>query len=612
MMRILGATAILGLMLAASAAPPAAPQGVAAEWSFAEASGAAVGDSSGSGVTGTLVGATRVSGRIGRGLSFDGVDDAVNLGANLPLLQNAPAATISGWIRAASLPANGAFYELVSISVGGASPTNTSRAALSLRGDGTRADLFAGGRSTDAEAQQTLIADVNLQAGTWYHVATVLDVAGDQIRVYVDGALVATGAAAFSAAQMPATAAACGALGAQDRADSNLYHGLMDEVKIHSRALSAAEIAALASGSELRAHWAFDEGAGASAADASPNAYTASLQNGADWATGHSGQAVRLEAANAHLSLGTNLPMLRNVNSATVAGWVRPSSLLAAGAFRELFSLSVGGAAPTNVSRIALALQGDGTGGDVFFGARSTDSEPQRSLVGNASLAVGEWTHVAGVVDYVQGTLTIYVNGALSATGPVAFSQSHTPNTPSAVASIGAQDTGDSNYLKGDLDDLRVFGRGLSACEIQELAGRDGLRLHLAFDEASGDTALDSSGSGLNGTLTNGATRAAGHLGTALSLDGTSDFVALGTQLPLLRRSHAATIAAWINVATLPPLGQYRELLSVAIGGAAPTNVSRAAFAIRSDGAAADLFAGGRSIDARSRPLEDLVHARRR
>ena len=47
MMRILGATAILGMMLAANAAPAAAPQGVAAEWSFAEASGAAVADSSG-------------------------------------------------------------------------------------------------------------------------------------------------------------------------------------------------------------------------------------------------------------------------------------------------------------------------------------------------------------------------------------------------------------------------------------------------------------------------------------------------------------------------------------------------------------------------------------
>jgi chitodextrinase len=45
-----------------------------------------------------------------------------------------------------------------------------------------------------------------------------------------------------------------------------------------------------------------------------------------------------------------------------------------------------------------------------------------------------------------------------------------------------------------------------------------------AFDE-SGTTALDSSGNGLSGTLFNGATRAAGKYGTAISLEGPDDYV---------------------------------------------------------------------------------------
>ena len=45
------------------------------------------------------------------------------------------------------------------------------------------------------------------------------------------------------------------------------------------------------------------------------------------------------------------------------------------------------------------------------------------------------------------------------------------------------------------------------------------------FDEATGSTAFDSSGSGRSGTLVNGPTWTAGRIGGALSFDGVNDYV---------------------------------------------------------------------------------------
>ena len=79
-----------------------------------------------------------------------------------------------------------------------------------------------------------------------------------------------------------------------------------------------------------------------------------------------------------------------------------------------------------------------------------------------------------------------------------------------------------------------------------------GLVLHYKFDETSGTTATDSSGSGNTGTLTNmaGSEWTTGKVGGALDFDGTNDYVNLGSVAsadPLALASSAFTMAAWIN-----------------------------------------------------------------
>ena len=82
-------------------------------------------------------------------------------------------------------------------------------------------------------------------------------------------------------------------------------------------------------------------------------------------------------------------------------------------------------------------------------------------------------------------------------------------------------------------------------------APTSGLAAAYAFDEGSGTSAADASGSGLTGTLTNGATWGTGRNAGAVSLDGANDFVELGNPT-LLQLTGSMTVSAWVNSAAFP------------------------------------------------------------
>jgi hypothetical protein len=69
----------------------------------------------------------------------------------------------------------------------------------------------------------------------------------------------------------------------------------------------------------------------------------------------------------------------------------------------------------------------------------------------------------------------------------------------------------------------------------------------LAFNESSGTTCTDSSGSGHNGTLVNGPTRTAGQFGNGLSLDGVNEYVSVANPGTFNLGTSDFTIATWIK-----------------------------------------------------------------
>ncbi len=76
-----------------------------------------------------------------------------------------------------------------------------------------------------------------------------------------------------------------------------------------------------------------------------------------------------------------------------------------------------------------------------------------------------------------------------------------------------------------------------------------GLVAHWAFEEASGTTAVDSSGNNNHGTLVNGPSRTVGKIGGALNFDGNDDYVNVpnSTTLDQGLENNGFSVAAWVK-----------------------------------------------------------------
>ncbi len=193
-----------------------------AAYSFGEGSGSAVADGSGRGNVGVVSGAGwSVAGRFGSALSFDGVNDWVTV-ADAGSLDLSSALTVEAWVRPSRLGGwrTVAFKE------------RPGGVVYGLYGDqaGGRplGQVFIGG-------ERNAVGSASLPLNVWSHLATTFD--GSVVRLYVNGAL------AGSSSVSGAMAASSGPL----RIGGNSvwgewFAGLIDEVRVYNRALSAAEI----------------------------------------------------------------------------------------------------------------------------------------------------------------------------------------------------------------------------------------------------------------------------------------------------------------------------------------------------------------------------------
>jgi len=211
------------LLLFGSPGVEAAPTGLVAAYSFDAGNGSAVVDNSGSGNTGTISGATwSSSGRYGRALSFDGVNDMVTV-AGSSSLDLTSRLTLEAWVRPSQL---GPDWRTVAVKE---RPGFLNYALYAHEGGpGPAGHVYVGSRDRYSPGS-------SIAANTWTHLATTYD--GSALRVYVNGTL-------------STTLAVSGAVGSSSnplRIGGNSvwgewFGGLIDEVRVYNRALSAAEI----------------------------------------------------------------------------------------------------------------------------------------------------------------------------------------------------------------------------------------------------------------------------------------------------------------------------------------------------------------------------------
>jgi hypothetical protein len=88
---------------------------------------------------------------------------------------------------------------------------------------------------------------------------------------------------------------------------------------------------------------------------------------------------------------------------------------------------------------------------------------------GNVTMGryLGRWTHFAATVD--GSVATLYINGVEVASGPFTFG----PNTPASMAignALGVTGGQNTQTFNGDLDEVRIYNRTLTAAEVAYLA----------------------------------------------------------------------------------------------------------------------------------------------
>lgn len=188
----------------------APPAGLTHWWGAEGAAHDMIGDRHGS-----ASGATLAPGKVGLAFSFDGVDDYVEV----PGTWGGNAMTISAWVKPGATSDD--FQAVFS---------STVRAAAHLQLNA------AGNVAVYTDAGEVMLPIIQQgPAGTWRHLA--LAISSGAIVLYVDGEEAGRSSAAFNSIA-PSTGMRIGS--GFDKA--RFFNGLVDEVQVYDRALSAAEV----------------------------------------------------------------------------------------------------------------------------------------------------------------------------------------------------------------------------------------------------------------------------------------------------------------------------------------------------------------------------------
>ncbi len=213
-------------------------------WNFDEGTGSVAKDSSGYGNDGTIVGATRVDGIPGAGgkaLEFNGSNNRVDFasGTTQEILNGTPAITLTAWVNQHELA------ESQKVIIGIPIHNSLNAFGLELIDFGY---ISLGGRSQSGDSFQSIRSDDALIIeDKWCLIIGIIDYANKKIEIFLNDELVKKsngitfGSTFFNKGNNGYTR-----IGMTPSITAERYfNGLIDDVRIYSRALTAHEVQTL-------------------------------------------------------------------------------------------------------------------------------------------------------------------------------------------------------------------------------------------------------------------------------------------------------------------------------------------------------------------------------
>jgi len=416
----------------------------------------------------TATSSMKTAGKIGQGLKFDGVNNYVNTGITSDTNFANKTFAVSTWFKSSSAS------QQILVSKGGNNNTPFGGWVVNISAAGN-VQAFTKIFATNNNAS------VRTSSGTYnnnkWHLATVIFTTdtvtsgNNNITIYVDG-------------QLDQGALTQGIYGTNtsdsvkvgERRDGSFMNGLIDDVRIYSRALNPSEIKALYNMGQatinktpvnrlnqgLVGYWTFDgKDTATNIKDVSGNGNHGLLQptnaTSSMKVAGKIGQGLIFNERNANTNY-VDIPNTASFDGLTtnmaVSLWVKPTQVVTNE--QKLFISRVETTGKTGFYILKRAA-GDGWS---FSVANATDVGQVSALMPLTS----RWYHIVMVYD--GAFLRPYVDGA--AKTPVSYSGGITYSA-GRMLRIG----GFSNYtlqrFPGLIDDVRIYSRALSAGEVKAL-----------------------------------------------------------------------------------------------------------------------------------------------
>ncbi len=399
-------------------------------WRLNEGTGSTVYDDSGNGNDGTIYGAQWVTGKLGKALYFDGIDDYVNLG-NDTSLDIQETMSWSFWINLDCDRNN------VVLSRG---VYNNSGYQITINYGQVKFRTYHSGGMVDS---YTVWGTVG--SGNWHHV--VISLESGLVKFYIDGV---ESSYVKNVHNVTPSGTKYAYLGAYSGL-SYFMDGSIDELKIYDRNLSAEEVEKLYEAGHICGFWKMDNGTGTTASDSSEYSNDGTIY-GATWIDGQLdqdgifGKALSFDGVDDYVSLGNDdsLDIQENMS------WTFRVKQNSTGSNRRVFERGV--------------YNSDGYEIMIDYGQVKFRTYHDGGIVQTNSTAgiigTDTWRHVAIVLE--NSIATIYVDGK-----ECTLTQNTHNVTPSGTenAYIGGYN-GVSYFIDASIDEFKVHDRALSSDEV--------------------------------------------------------------------------------------------------------------------------------------------------
>ncbi|HEY6693405.1 MAG TPA: LamG-like jellyroll fold domain-containing protein, partial [Solirubrobacteraceae bacterium] len=482
--------------------------GLVAAYGFEEPSGTTVTDSSTRANNGTYANATRsTSGRHGSALSFNGTNASVTV-PDAASLRLTTGMTLEAWVN----PSAGGNWRTVLLK----QQTNDLVYGLYSNDDVNRPSAWLYTTTGQPSVTGTAAVAVN----TWTHLAATYD--GTTVRLYVNGTQ--TGSRAISGS----LAAGTGPLKIGGNALWGEYFaGLIDDVRVYNRALSAGEL-------QQDMNLAVAPAVQDTQAPTVPQNVSASGAIGqatVSWSASTDNVGVARYDVYRGTASGFTPSTANRIAQVTSGTSYVDRSAAPGDAFYRVAAVDAAGNASAPSAEARATVLADTTNPTVSVTAPAAGATVSGdvTLTANAADDVG----VAGVQFRVDGGDV--ASEDTTAPYSVTWSTAGVPNgthTITAVARDGAGNRTTSATVSVTLNNAPPDASGLVAA--------------YGFEETTGTSVTDASGSGNAGTIT-GATRStSGRFGRALSFTANSQYVTI-PDANSLDLTTAFTLESWVQ-----------------------------------------------------------------